>query len=192
MILFDDDIFQKPFYNFVKYYRKIINYIYGYQGLKEEDDFILSLSNDFKPFNLSLVDIDNLYKNNCKKFSRALKRINYIMDNFNYVYFCTFTFSDDYILKYDKCFKYFKNHYLKDFCYLGNIDFGSINDRVHYHCVIGSDYKVNKDILKWKYGFYDLKLCNKNSKAISKYIVKLSYHSFKKCHKLIYSRINKN
>jgi hypothetical protein len=77
--------------------------------------------------------------------------------------------------------------------YVGNIDYGSKNDREHYHAIVeGQDL----DLSGWNYGFtlslnvgYDNIITD--SARLSKYINKLSNHATKrttKGKKIIYSR----
>ena len=177
---YHEDFFQNALKEFIR--------LHKYMWVLDEK-YLLYLESLFQPFNLSLKQIDNLYKNNRKKFSRALNRIKYIMRNFEYVYFVTLTYDNDYIDNFKKYFNNFKKYNLCNYCYIGNIDYGSINERVHYHLVIGSSIAIRKDNFKWFYGFFDLKRCNSNSKALTNYILKLTYHSFKNSPKLIYSRL---
>lgn len=154
-----------------------------------DEKYVMYLEGLFNPFNLSLKYIDNLYKNNRKKFRRALFRIKYILKRYEYCYFVTLTFDDMHIDKFKYYFNNFKKYNLNQYCYIGNIDYGSINERVHYHLVIGSPIAIRKDNFNWKCGFFDLKSCDQNSKALTNYILKLTYHSFKNSPKLIYSRL---
>ena len=180
---YNEDFFQNALKEFISFHK--------YMWVLDEF-YILYLESLFEPFNLSLKQVDNLYKNNRKKFSRALKRVKLILNNYKYCYFLTLTFDNDHISDFKKYFNTFKKYNLPNYCYIGNIDYGSINERVHYHMLLGSSISLTKDILNWKYGFIDIKPCNKNSKALTSYILKLTYHSFKNSPKLIYSRLNKN
>lgn len=179
---YNEDFFQNALKEFIRFHK--------YLWVLDEE-YLLYLESLFEPFNLSLKQVDNLYKNNRKKFSRALKRVKMILKYYQYCYFVTLTFDNMHIDKFKYYFNNFKKYKLSEFCYIGNIDYGSINERVHYHVLIGSSVVLTKDILGWKCGFFDLKLCNSNSKALTNYILKLTYHSFKNSPKLIYSRLNK-
>lgn len=178
---YNEDFFQNALKEFIR--------LHSYMWALDEK-YLFYLESLFEPFNLSLKQVDNLYKNNRKKFSRALHRVKYILRNFEYCYFVTLTFDNTHVDQYKKYFNNFKKHHLNAFCYLGNIDYGSINERVHYHLVIGSSIAIRKDLFEWKYGFFDIKRCNSNSKALTNYILKLTYHSFKNSPKLIYSRLS--
>lgn len=180
-LILNERIFNEKLKKYI-FFKKRFFYLEEFPKTYEE------LLNEFRPFKMDLKEIEKIYNRNSKKFSRALKRINYIMKNYNNVYFCTFTFNDESIKDYKKNITKFKKK-LSKFCYIGNIDYGTQNDRVHYHFVIGTPEEIRE--LPWNYGFYNIKKCNNNSKALSNYIIKLSYHSFKETNKLIYSRINK-
>ena len=76
--------------------------------------------------------------------------------------------------------------------YLANIDYGSINNREHYHAILSGEL-VN--LSQWhKYGAINMKHIGKSTKdltKISKYVAKLTNHAIKettKAPRLIYSR----
>lgn len=77
--------------------------------------------------------------------------------------------------------------------YIANIDYGEENDREHYHAIAVIDKEI--DIKKWQRISW-IKRVNKKSKdlrKITKYILKLTNHSYKestKREKAIYSRNN--
>lgn len=70
--------------------------------------------------------------------------------------------------------------------YIANIDYGSENEREHYHAIINC--RVDNS---WEYGAINFKqITNKNEKALAKYINKLTNHAIKattKQNKVIYS-----
>lgn len=77
--------------------------------------------------------------------------------------------------------------------YVANIDYGSKNDREHYHAVVLCD-KVSQE--QWKYGNLDFERVRTSEVdspvKIAKYINKLTNHAIKettKQNRLIYSRI---
>lgn len=73
--------------------------------------------------------------------------------------------------------------------YIANVDYGSKNDRLHYHAIIQLD-KISCKC--WDYGNIDFKkVIIPNETAISKYLNKLTNHAIKetcKGNRLIYSR----
>ena len=120
------------------------------------------------------------------KVSRVKKRLVYLLYNFRYIWFCTFTFDDYYI---DKCDRTKKDLIKKcinkfDFKYILNIDYGKKTEREHYHCIIGTNYNLDLDkYLKEHYMcFSSALLCNTDItdlKRLTKYINKLSNHCVK-------------
>lgn len=76
--------------------------------------------------------------------------------------------------------------------YVANMDFGSMNEREHYHAVaLLGDKKINCH--NWKSGNLDLKRVNKDrgAAALAKYVSKLTNHAIKESTKrtaIIYSR----
>lgn len=76
--------------------------------------------------------------------------------------------------------------------YIANIDYGSKNEREHYHAIILYD-RINSN--EWPYGFSSVKPIRSTSdyKALAKYINKLTNHAIKKTCKrkaLIYGELN--
>lgn len=182
-VLFNESVFL-PYIKKLIFYRK-------YLFLFEDSKYLMFFENELNQFCITLKEANQKYQSEYKKYVRAFNRIKLIFNNYEYVYFITCTFSDNYILDYDKCFKKFKRT-LSDYCYIANIDYGSTTERTHYHLVLGSSISLTKDILKYKYGFIDIKRANnKNLKALSKYLVKLTNHARKQNLKLIYSRLSK-
>lgn len=82
-----------------------------------------------------------------------------------------------------------------DSLYILNIDFGSKNDREHYHCILATDFDFSSDIyFKLTYPCFSyLEKCvikDKSIERICKYINKLSNHAVKDTTKM--SRIYYN
>lgn len=124
---------------------------------------------------------------NCKSY-RIKKRLLYLISHRKNVYFITFTFDDTEIKKCDRskldsiknCLKSFSN----DILIMMNRDFGSKNDREHFHCIVGTD--SDTDIISHVNSSYksrsNVKKVYKNSKdvkCLSKYINKLTNHCIK-------------
>ena len=120
------------------------------------------------------------------KVSRIKKRLIYLLSRCDYVWFCTFTFSNHYIDKSDRT----KRDLIKsvismhDFKYILNIDYGKDTEREHYHCIIGTnlDFNVNQ-FIQFHYPCHCLAIpCKKGSgdfSRLSKYINKLTNHCIK-------------
>lgn len=68
----------------------------------------------------------------------------------------------------------------QSFHYLANIDFGTQNDREHYHFIAMIEKKM--DMKEWKYGGNKIKLVPLNKDdilSIRSYLLKLNNHSYK-------------
>lgn len=120
------------------------------------------------------------------KVSRVKKRLFYLFYEYKYIWFCTFTFSDNMINKcrrtklnaIKKCINQF------DFKYILNIDYGKTTEREHYHCIIGTNKKIDLDKdFKEKYNSFCSAFMVNNKiddlKRLSKYINKLTNHCIK-------------
>lgn len=127
-----------------------------------------------------------LLKNRRKnRLTRAKKRIGQMLLS-GQCWFITLTFNDNAFIKYNaetrkKAVSEFLSAYAYD--YVANIDYGSKNEREHYHAVVLlKNRKI--DLSKWqeKYGAVNVRKCrtSKNDKvAMSKYITKLTNHAIK-------------
>lgn len=134
-----------------------------------------------------------------KKTSRLRKRINrlFMYDN---LFFLTFTFDDRKLKKKDvskvkqETLRKYVNRWLNTYSidYVGNVDFGSKNGRIHFHCIVATDFK-KVDGNTWCYGALNIKkINNKNDKDLATYINKLCSHSLKESTKnqyLLYPRL---
>ena len=144
---------------------------------------------------------------------RLRQRVERIMGKGS-TYFLTLTFNDDTLSKTDaKTRRTYVSRFLKSISdyYVGNVDFGKLKGREHYHAVIHSDvlddiqyiYTKNygwicsecEQFKEWsKLGFYSIKSCGKDEKDKQKlawYVSKLTNHAVKETTKrnaLIYSR----
>ena len=103
-------------------------------------------------------------------------------------YFCTFTLNDRYInLPYLTLRKYFTDFLKSNFLsYIGNVDFGAKNGRLHFHAVV----RTRASPPDWKYGFFKYQpLFNdiENCGSCANYINKLSNHSTKVSFKIVTS-----
>lgn len=133
-----------------------------------------------------IPDYERVLKARYMKVSRIKKRLVYLLSRCEYIWFCTFTFSDKYINKTDRT----KRDLIKsvinthDFKYMLNIDYGKKNEREHYHCIIGTD--INFDVHQYFQSHYPCInksiLCKKGLDdfvRLSKYINKLTNHCIK-------------
>lgn len=113
-------------------------------------------------------------------------------------YFITLTFNDDTLSSTSESTRRRYVHYtLKNLSpfFIANIDYGTKNEREHYHAIILADTFPQLD--KWcnKYGFTNVKKIGNSSKdceSVAKYISKLTHHAIKSSTKgsnrLIYSK----
>lgn len=126
----------------------------------------------------------NFLRNRYRKKSRYYDKVDFLLNNFEVCYFCTFTFDDDHIdydLKYKR--KVLTQMLKKlNTCYFGNVDYGELHGREHFHVIIAeSDIHICKANIPWSFGYYDIKvICNKDSVRLGSYIMKLVNHASKK------------
>lgn len=150
--------------------------------------------------------IANTFRNKCKVIQRVQERVEYIASNVNdtyKAYFITLTFDDK---KYNidqyelsetrKDIRLMLARYCK--CYVANRDYGDLHDRLHFHGVV-LICKSKKDKFEKFYnkhfGFTYFELIDEKSRAIAKYVTKLTFHFVKESthhidrEHLIYSRL---
>ena len=154
--------------------------------LSEAEIYILTYKynqlsdNDKKLYNRK---VDNI---RLRKY-RLRKRIDFLLENYD-CSFVTFTLNDNHINDDCHILRTMICRILKECnCYfIGNIDFGSTTERLHFHFIVGK--QGIKKYLKERYsseqglnyGFIDYKkITNKNSYRLSNYIDKLVNHSLK-------------
>ena len=131
-------------------------------------------------------EYEKILKARYQKISRIKKRFMYLLTRYDYVWFCTFTFSNDYI---NKCTRT-KRDLIKsvidtyDFKYILNIDYGKKTEREHYHCVLATNW--NMDVNQYFQSHYPCHCLAINCKkgrddfeTLSKYINKLTNHCIK-------------
>lgn len=122
-------------------------------------------------------------RNNRDKVKRCKKRIENMVCTGDAV-LLTLTFNDETLSRLNensrrKAVALFCKEQTLD--YVGNVDFGKKNGRVHYHIVCVPKEK-NVDFMAWrKYGNINAKRvpCVDDSTALSKYVSKLTAHAFK-------------
>lgn len=126
--------------------------------------------------------IDRLLNNHYKKKQRIIKRLKHFVNCSDLIYFGTLTFEDSVLSSVSKdTRRTYVRRFLKKNCldYVANIDYGSLNNREHYHCcftAIDDQFFDN-----WQYGFVNVKQVwsDNDFRALSEYIVKLANHSIK-------------
>lgn len=104
----------------------------------------------------------------------------------NRAVFITLTFKPEVLAKTtEKTRRRYVARFLKDQCeeYVANIDYGTKNEREHYHALCMTKNLNNElDFKKWKYGIINgekVKVGKKNSVKVSQYVAKLSQHALK-------------
>lgn len=138
------------------------------------------------PFEIN-KEYEKLLNARIQKVGRIKKRLLYLLLRYDYVWFCTFTFSDKYInkserTKRDVIKKYLNTH---DFKYILNIDYGKTNQRQHFHCILATniDMDVNQFFQSFYKGGFSLSIpCKKgvdDLTRLTKYIDKLVNHCIK-------------
>lgn len=137
-------------------------------------------------FNKNL-EFEKILNARTHKVSRIKKRFLYLLVRYKYIWFVTFTFSDDYINKSERTkrdkIKSSLNNY--DFKYILNIDYGKSTMRQHFHCIVATN--ENLDLHEYfsknyKGGFSKSILCKNGYDdfvKLSKYIDKLVNHCLK-------------
>lgn len=141
------------------------------------------------------------------KVSRVKKRLVWLLCRYKYVYFVTFTFDNKRLNQKEETRRKLIKKTLEKIQgakWILNIDFGSKNEREHYHCIVGlNNFELDGDLIEFlltqrKQDLSDIYLDYKlkkiypcfvfaerignhteDIKRISKYINKLSNHCLK-------------
>lgn len=164
----------------VDYDEKLLNDLFTYNKNR------LFAFRNHLPFEYN-EEYEKLLNARIQKVGRIKKRLLYLLLRYDYVWFCTFTFSDKYI---DKCERT-KRDLIKsvlnthDFKYILNIDYGKTTQRQHFHCILATniDMDVNQFFQSFYKGGYSLSIpCKKgvdDLTRLTKYIDKLVNHCIK-------------
>lgn len=150
----------------------------------EEIDFYSKLLDSFDNSRLEEYNfVCKFLHNRYTKKSRYYRYIEFMLNNYDVCFFCTFTFDNEHIdlsLKYKRDFL---TQLLKSLntSYMGNVDYGDLNGRMHFHVIIAqNNIKINKDNVKWPFGYYDIQVIhNKDPIRLGSYIMKLVNHATK-------------
>lgn len=138
------------------------------------------------------------YRLNNARYHRTARLRKRIIDiTSSHSYFLTFTFSDDFIDSKVESKRKYVQRFLKEHFnnYVGNVDYGFHNNRIHFHAVACAKFF---DPNLWKYGNLDYEVIFKTSDddlVLARYIDKLVNHAIKETTKrnsLIYCRVKKN
>lgn len=134
------------------------------------------------------IEYERILSARYNKVSRIKKKIIYLMNRYNNIYFCTFTFDDYYI---NKCSRTQKDlikktliMYDKNIKYILNVDYGDKNGRLHYHGIVATN-RINDFRLFLKEYYPCFTSCDlvptklQDLNKVSKYINKLTNHTTK-------------
>lgn len=132
-------------------------------------------------------EFEKLLNARIQKVGRIKKRLLYLLLRYNYIWFCTFTFSDKYINKSERTKRDIIKSVLNthDFKYILNIDYGKTTQRQHFHCILATniDMDVNQFFQSFYKGGFSLSIpCKKgvdDLTRLTKYIDKLVNHCIK-------------
>lgn len=132
-------------------------------------------------------EYERLLNARIQKVGRIKKRLLYLLVRYDYVWFCTFTFSDKYINRSERTKRDLIKRFLNthDFKYILNIDYGKSTQRQHFHCILATnlDMDVNQYFQSFYSGGYSLSIqCKKgidDLTRLTKYIDKLVNHCIK-------------
>lgn len=142
----------------------------------------------FKNKTSFIVDenFEKLLNSRNHKVMRIKKRFLYLLVRFKFIWFCTFTFDDNYINKSERTKRDLIKKYINipGFYYILNIDYGKDTERQHFHCILATNIDVNIDqFLQSNYPCFSYSLLCKNNLVdfvkLSKYINKLVNHCLK-------------
>lgn len=131
-------------------------------------------------------NLEKLLNARIQKVGRIKKRLLYLLIRHKYIWFCTFTFDNNYInkcerTKRDLIKKYLNTH---DFKYILNIDYGKQTQRQHFHCILATDMDIDiNQYFQGNYPCHSLSIqCKKgldDLQRLTKYIDKLVNHCIK-------------
>lgn len=171
---------------------------FTYQLIYDERTFDNLYSNsDFRLFvrefySSEIVDFNiRTVKNRWAKSSRIKKRLLFMLQNPSNdpLYFATFTFDEYYItLPYLTLRTYISKFLMANFSeYICNVDYGSLNGRLHFHAVV----RCRGQPPQSPYGFCDYRRLfntDENIGQCSNYLNKLTNHSTKEKGRVLYSK----
>ena len=144
----------------------------------------------------NLIECEKIRKCKNAQRNKIEKHIEYLFNkNYIDIYFATFTFNDNALkLSSDTRKQAVRRILTNSYDYILNIDYGTENEREHYHAIICFEKdKYNsyfdeyghikiKELDKYNKGFYSVELVNrdtKDKKKLSRYMNKLTSHSIK-------------
>lgn len=138
--------------------------------------------------------IDNLNKSYEKMNGRLKKRLEKLLKE-DFVYFITFTIAPEHYNEsnYNKYLRKIKKALNSALGWVLNCDYGSENERLHFHAVASFKDQLNYNTIYeiYTYGSVNFKrIYSKNEKAIREYLIKTLNHATKQsAGKIHYSRL---
>ena len=137
--------------------------------------------------------ITNLNKSYQRRDSRLKKRLEQMLEQ-EHTYFITFTIAPkNEGLKYNTYLRKIKEALAGASGWVVNSDYGSINERLHFHAVSTFNDQLDYNIVNsiYQYGSVDFKpIFSNNEKALREYLIKTFNHTVKQTvGKIYYSRI---
>ena len=129
----------------------------------------------------------NINDSKYKKYKRCYKRIEQMVLEGN-AWFVTLTFSDKTLdsTSHSTRRQYVRRNLQQHFeIYVANVDYGTKNEREHYHALIRCEHNPTNEIKAFwdKYGFSKIEhvgTTEDDAKRTIKYVVKLTRHALKK------------
>lgn len=109
---------------------------------------------------------------------RTKKYLNEMAESYDHLFFVTLTFDDETLNNTSEQTRHrYVSKYLKENvrCYYANVDYGSKNEREHYHAVVSD----RVDFTKWNYGSINAKQVRRSTDGIATYMRKLTNHANK-------------
>lgn len=136
--------------------------------------------------------INNLSQSYYRRDIRLKKRLQDMLEQ-EHTYFITFTIAPkNYGLEYNTYLRKIKEALGGASGWVVNSDYGSINERLHFHCVASFNSQLDYNTLNaiYKYGSINFKaIYNTNEKALREYLNKTFNHTIKQTvGKIHYSR----
>lgn len=154
------------------------------QVIQYNKDRYISFINDL-PFQKN-IEFERILNARVQKVGRIRKRLLFLLLRYKYIWFCTFTFDNNFINKCERTKRDLikKSLNTHDFKYILNIDYGKQTQRQHFHCVLATnlDMDVNQ-FFQSSYPCFSLSIQCKKGKndlqRLTKYIDKLVNHCIK-------------
>lgn len=151
---------------------------------------LLDRINEGQDLSRAVKNINQSYE---RRSSRLKKRIETMINDYEWTYFITFTIAPAFEnLKYNTYLRKIKEALVNASHWVLNADYGAKHDRLHYHALVSYTEQLDYNILNeiYKYGAINIiKIYNTNEKGIREYMSKQYSHITKQtAGKIHYSR----